>query len=130
MAVSVLAIYIAVVVDEVFVACVVGRVDVDNIDFAGVGVGQRGECFEVVALDKDVVRRIVSAIGEGLRLVLDEHRQLVAQPFLHVFLFVLPHQAVSLLGAQQFQQVAALIVGEFFERFDSLYQFGFGFSVH
>ena len=58
-AVSVLAIYIAIVINEVFVACVIWRVDVDDVDFACVGVGQRGECFEVVALDKDVVRVVI-----------------------------------------------------------------------
>ncbi len=59
MAVAVLGVYVGVVVDEVFVAGVVGRVDVDYVDFALVGVGQGGKSFEVVALDKDVIRIIV-----------------------------------------------------------------------
>lgn len=56
MAVGVLTIHIAVVIDEVFVAGVVGRIDVDDVDFSGVGIGQGGEGFEVVALYDDVVR--------------------------------------------------------------------------
>ena len=55
MAVGVLTIHIAVVVDEVFVASVVGRIDVDDVDFTSVGVGKSGEGFEVVALYDDVV---------------------------------------------------------------------------
>lgn len=55
MAVGVLTVHIAVVIDEVFVAGVVGRIDVDDVDFTGVGIGQGGEGLEVVALDDDVV---------------------------------------------------------------------------
>ena len=40
----------------VILAGVVGRIDVDDVDFSGVGIGQSGEGFEVVALDDDVVR--------------------------------------------------------------------------
>ena len=42
MAVGVLTVHIAVVIDEVFVACVVGWIDVDDVDFSGVGIGQGG----------------------------------------------------------------------------------------
>ena len=41
---------------SIFVAGVVGRIDVDDVDFSGVGIGQGGEGLEVVALDDDVVR--------------------------------------------------------------------------
>lgn len=46
-----------VVVDEV-VARVVGRVDVDHLDLAGVGVAQELERVEVVALDVEVLGRV------------------------------------------------------------------------
>ena len=39
MAVGILRVNVIVVIDEVFVAGVVGRVYVDYVDFAGVGVG-------------------------------------------------------------------------------------------
>lgn len=40
----------------VILASVVRRIDVDDVDFSGVGIGQGGEGFEVVALYDDVVR--------------------------------------------------------------------------
>lgn len=61
-AVGVLTVHIAVVIDEVFVAGVVGWVDVDDVDFTSVGVGKSGEGFEVVALDDDVVWIVNSLI--------------------------------------------------------------------
>ena len=54
-AVAVLGVDVGVVVDEVFVASIVRWIDVDHIDFAGVGVGEGGEGFEIVALDYDMV---------------------------------------------------------------------------
>lgn len=54
--VAVFGVDVGVVIDEVFVAGVVGRIDVDDVDFSGVGIGQGGEGFEVVALYDDVVR--------------------------------------------------------------------------
>ncbi len=54
-AVGVLAVHEAVVVLEVFVAGVVGRVDVDHVHAAFVGEGQGREGVEVVAFDEEVV---------------------------------------------------------------------------
>lgn len=54
-AVTVLGVDEGVVVDEVFVAGVVRRIDVDYVDFAGVGVGEGGEGFEIIALNYDVI---------------------------------------------------------------------------
>lgn len=62
MTVAVFGVDVGVVVDEVFVAGVVGWIDVDDVDFSGVGIGQGGEGFEVVALDDDVVWIINSLI--------------------------------------------------------------------
>lgn len=55
MAVCVVAVYVVVVVDEVSVAGVVGRVDVYNVDFAGVGVGECCQRYEVVPLDNNMI---------------------------------------------------------------------------
>jgi len=54
-AVGVLAVHEAVVVLEVFVAGVVGRVDVDDVHAAFVGEGQGSEGVQVVAFDEEVV---------------------------------------------------------------------------
>lgn len=47
-----------VVVLEVVFSSVVGRINVDNINFTGMGVGEFGKCGEVVALDYDVIRSV------------------------------------------------------------------------
>lgn len=48
-----------VVVDPAFVACVVGRVDVDAVDSALVLREQRLESFEIIAVDDHVRRPVV-----------------------------------------------------------------------
>ncbi len=50
-AVGVFGVDVGIVVDKVFVSGVVWRIDVDYVDFAGVGVGEGSEGFEVIALD-------------------------------------------------------------------------------
>ena len=63
-AVTILAIHIFVIIDKVFVAGVVGWVDIDDVDFALMGISEGGEGFEVVAFDKDVVWRVGGAAGD------------------------------------------------------------------
>ena len=64
MAVTVLAIHVFVIIDKVFVAGVVGWVDIDNIYLALVGIGEGGEGFEVVSFDKDVVGGVGGVAGD------------------------------------------------------------------
>ena len=63
-AVAVLAVDKAVVVNEVLVARVVGRVDIDDVNLTFVGIREGGEGFEVVALNQDMIRGIFTPIGE------------------------------------------------------------------
>ncbi len=51
MAVRVLLVYKRVVVDKVLISGIVRRVDVDYIDFAGVGVGEGRQRDKIVALN-------------------------------------------------------------------------------
>jgi len=55
----------AVVIDEVAVAGVVGRIDVDALHFAGVGHAQRAQGIEVVAFDDEVRLRAVARAEFG-----------------------------------------------------------------
>ena len=55
MTVGVLAVNIVVVIDEVFVAGVIRGINVDNVDFALVGVGEGCQGFEVVALNQYMI---------------------------------------------------------------------------
>ena len=110
-AVAVLAVHKAVVIDEVLVARVVGRVDIDDIHLALVGVGERGQRLQVVALDKDMVRGLLAAVRQRQLFVLHQHGQLLAQPLLDFLLAFLPHQAVT-LGCRQLQQRRTLVVAQ------------------
>lgn len=58
MAVAILSIYISIVINKIFVACVVRGIYIDYVNFAFVGVCKCSECFEVVALNQYMVRRI------------------------------------------------------------------------
>lgn len=56
MAVAVLCVDVTVVIDEVFVAGVVGWVDVDYVDAALVGVAECCKGLEIVPFDNNVIR--------------------------------------------------------------------------
>lgn len=49
MAIAIFAIYIAVVIDEVFVSCVVRGIYIDDINFALVRICKRSERFKIIA---------------------------------------------------------------------------------
>ena len=51
MAVRVFLVYKRVVVDKVLISGIVRRVDVDYVDFAGVGVGEGRQRDKIVALN-------------------------------------------------------------------------------
>ena len=111
MAVAVLVVHVAVIIDEVFVARVVRRVDIDDVHLALVGVGERGQRLQVVALDKDMVRGFLAAIGQSQLFVLHQHGKILAQPILDVLFAFLPHKAVT-LRCRQFQQRRPLVVAQ------------------
>ena len=55
MAVAILGVHIAVIIDKVLVAGIIRRIDVDNINISVVGIGEFGEGGEVVALNDKMV---------------------------------------------------------------------------
>ena len=56
--VAVLGVHKRVVVDEVLVARIIRRIDIDDVYLSLMGIGEGGEGFQVVALNKDMVRGI------------------------------------------------------------------------
>lgn len=51
----ILSCFVEIVIIYEFFTRIIGRVDVDHVDFAGVGVGKGGEGLEIVALDYDMI---------------------------------------------------------------------------
>ena len=119
-----------IIIFPILSTCIVRWIDVDDINLSSVGVGQCGECLQVVTLDQDVVRGIGAVADDALCLVLDQHRQFIAQPFLNVLGLVFPHKSIRLLGAQQFKQSTALIISQAFQRLNTLYQSSLGLGIH
>ncbi len=74
----VIRINIGIIIVEVLVAGVVWRINIDNINLAGVGVGESGKSFEIVALDQYMIGCISTALCESLGFIFDKYRQLVA----------------------------------------------------
>ena len=120
-AVVVVGIDVLVVIDEVAVAGVVGRVDIDDVDAALVGVGEGGEGFEVVALDKDVVGGGGRRAGDVAFRHFVEYGQVGAEAFFHLLGVVLPHKAVF-FAVDEFEQGSPLVVAQPRQRFDTLPQ--------
>ncbi len=71
MAIAIFAINKRVVVNEVFVACVVWRIYIDYVDFTCMGICEGGKGFEVVALDKNMIGSIWTGISQCSFFVLD-----------------------------------------------------------
>ena len=105
---------ITVIVLEVLIAGVIRRVNVDYIYFAFVGVGKRGECVQVVALNEDMIGRIVSIADYCTIFYLGKNRQLGFELRFYRFGLVLLHQPVFGGGAQQFEETAPLVSGKSF----------------
>ena len=55
MTVSVFSIHIRIVIDEVFITCIIGRIDIDDVNLSLVCIAEGGECFQIVTLYEDVV---------------------------------------------------------------------------
>lgn len=55
MAVAIFAINKGVVVNEVFVASIVRGIDIDNVDFTLMGISERSESLEVIALNYNMI---------------------------------------------------------------------------
>ncbi len=64
MTVAILVINVRVVIDEVFVTCVIRRIYIDYIDFPGMGVGEGGKCFKVISFNQNMIRRLGTRLSQ------------------------------------------------------------------
>ena len=71
MTICVLAIYEYIIINEIFMSCVIWRVDINYIDFTCVGISECGKRFEIVALDKNMIGSFRTGIGQCSFFVLD-----------------------------------------------------------
>ena len=62
---------IVIVVAEIFVACIVRRIDIDYINFTCVSICEGGKGFEVVPLNKNMIGSIGTGISQCTFFVLD-----------------------------------------------------------
>lgn len=113
MSVTILFVYIVVIIDKVFVASIVGRIDIDNINLTSVSVGQLCESSEVVALDNEVVGS-VWVIGDYwvdfIVVALDEDRKVFPQTFFNVLGLFLPYKPILLMSSYEFEQRGFFLV--------------------
>ena len=103
---------VIVVIDKIFVACVVWWIDIDDVDFSGVGVGEGGECFEVVALDEYMVGGIGAGSSQRAAFVLSQNGQVVTKPFFRSFGLVFPYKSIGFGFAEKSEKCRALVVGQ------------------
>ena len=112
MAVAILAVHEPVIVHEVTVASVVGRVDVDDIDLGSVGIAEHGEGVQVVALDEGVLGGAGFGSLQPAGGHLFQHGQKLAQGFFYGFGLVFPHQAVTALLVEQLHEGGPVGIGK------------------
>ena len=102
MTVAILAVNIGIVIDKVFVAGIIRRVYVYNINFALMGVGKCGQGFEIITFNQDMIGSIRACISQRSVFVLNEHRKFVEQTLLYIFGLILPYQTIFLVRPQKF----------------------------
>lgn len=115
MAKTILSVNIGIIVNEVLVSSIVRRVDVDNVNFASVGIGQFRERGEIVALNYEVVG-CIGIVGynrvDFIVVALDEDREVFAKAFLDVFGFFFPYKPVLLMSSYEFKQRGLFLVAQ------------------
>ena len=110
MAVGIFLFHKTVVIDEIFVPCVVRRIDVDDVDFSGVGVGECGEGVEIVAFNENMVRSLWGFGDDSAFFDLGQDGQFAGHLQFHILRLVLPDQSIFLLLMKQPQQGGLLVV--------------------
>ena len=110
MTIAVFAVYKRIVVDKIFIACIIRRIDIYHVNLALVCISKSGERFEVVTFDKDMVGRIGRVAHNGTLRHLRKNRQFIHETCFYFFRLVLPHQAILLLRAQKLYKRSLLFV--------------------
>jgi hypothetical protein len=113
--ICVLSIDVAVVVYKVVAARVVGRIDVDDVHLAGMGVVEHREGVVVVTLD-DQVRRLAGSCLDGAVGDLLEHGELTGTLLDDILRLVLPHEAKLLPASEILDERDKLVLRVLLER--------------
>ena len=101
MTIAVFTVYKRIVVDKILIACIIRRIDIYHVNLALVSISESGERFEVVTLDKDMVRRIGRIAHDGAFGHFGKNRQFIHETCFNIFWLVLPHQAILLLRTKK-----------------------------
>ena len=112
---TIFSINIGIIVNEVFVPCIVRRINVDNINLARVCVRKLRQCSEVVALNNEMVGSIGIIRNNRVDFIvvaLDEDRQVFPKLFLDVFGFIFPYKPVLLMSSYEFKQRGFFLVAQ------------------
>lgn len=130
MAVAIFGVYIAVVIDKIFVAGIVWWIYIDYIYLAFVGVSKCGKGFEIISFDKYMVRRIGIVGNDATTLNLPQNRKFVTQTFNHIFRLIFPNKAISFVLIEKSEKCRAFIIRQSFQGFDAVYQFSLVSRIH
>ena len=59
MAISIFTIYKLIIVNKVFIPCIIWRIYIDNINLPFMRISKSSQCFKVISLNKDMVGGIL-----------------------------------------------------------------------
>ncbi len=97
----------SIIIFEIVLPAIIRRVDVDNVNFASVGIGQFRERGEIVALNNEVIGS-VGIIGynrvDFIVVALDEDGEVFAKAFLDVLGLFFPYKPVLFMSSYKFKQ--------------------------
>ncbi len=85
------------------------------------GVCEGSKCFEIVALDKNMIWRIRTRLGQCSVFILYEYRKLVAQTVFHIFGLILPYKSVGFGFTEKSEKCRAFIVRQPLKSVDAVY---------
>ena len=101
-----------VIIDEVLIARIIRRIDVDDINLSLMGIAEGSKSLQVVTLNQNMIGGIWLVTRYRLVLHFSQNGQRLSQPFFYVLWFILPHQPILLMLTQQPDEAAALVVAK------------------
>ena len=105
MAVAVFLINKRIVIDKILIACIIRRIDINDINLPCMGITKSCKGFEVIAFNKNMVWSLSVIAEDGTFRHFNKHRLLVDHSLLSIFGLVLPNQTILFLRTKKLDQL-------------------------
>ncbi len=121
----ILAIHECVVINKIFIARIIRRIDVDYINLAGMGICQSGECLKVITFDENVIRGIWIFANDSSFFDFCQDRKFISESLFNSLRLVFPDKTIFFMSFQQLNKSRFLFIAKTFNTMNLTNQFLF-----